>query len=540
MTTQTLTELQILEPGISNIAPLTASSRNSHEPTTHSDLEPSTGIAATEPAAGHILSKPRAIAVIAQLLGTIFFSSFCNGAIVVDLPSISTTLPLDPSLVVWPTSVYYLTAGSCLLLAGATADVVGTRRLNLLGCFLSAIFAVAFGLARTGGELIAFRALQGVANAIVVPCSVSIVSRSVEAGRARNMGFACLGFAAPVGFSLGLVLGGVLVDSVGWRPAFYLAGAASFVLFILGIWALPRDPSPRPGESVWKRLGSEVDWVGTILASGGLAIFSYALATLSADISNIHKASTIAMLIIGALLIPIFIGWMHYQVKHGRTALIPNSLWRSSVFTSVCVMVLLTTAVTNCMELYSSLFFQEVQHQSALGASIRIIPSLIAGALTNLSMGIFVNRMPIMWTVLISSTTSAIAPLLMALIRPAWPYWYDAFFAQILAPLSCDILFTVGLLVISDVFPPHMQALSGAVFNTCAQLGTAIGLTLTSLIAASTTASAASPNADKTSPAALMAGYRAVFWTMAAWMAAVCLVCVVGLRKVGAIGVKRD
>lgn len=109
---------------------------------------------------------------------------------------------------------------------------------------------------------------------------------------------------------------------------------------------------------------------------------------------------------------------------------------------------------------------------------------------------------------------------------------------KILAPLSTDILFTVGLLVVSDVFPAHMQALSGAVFNTCAQLGTAIGLTVTSVISASVTAASRDP--DKASPGALMEGYRAVFWTMFAWMVVVCLVSALGLRRVGGVGVKRD
>lgn len=100
------------------------------------------------------------------------------------------------------------------------------------------------------------------------------------------------------------------------------------------------------------------------------------------------------------------------------------------------------------------------------------------------------------------------------------------------------MLFTVGLLVVSDVFPKHMQALSGAVFNTCAQLGTAIGLSVTSVIATSRTD--ASHFEDKVSPDALMVGYRAVFFTLFSWMVFVCLVCVLGLRRVGGIGLKRD
>ena len=84
-----------------------------------------------------------------------------------------------------------------------------------------------------------------------------------------------------------------------------------------------------------------------------------------------------------------------------------------------------------------------------------------------------------------------------------------------------------------------MQALSGAVFNTCAQLGAAIGLSLTQVIASSVI-SAQAPAAERSSPDALMRGYRVAFWTMFGWMIFACLVCVAGMRRVGVIGVKRE
>ncbi|KAL6887116.1 major facilitator superfamily domain-containing protein [Trichoderma evansii] len=535
MATKVLTEPQLVElqPAKAGGNPASASAEALSDPSSSSS--PATSAEETKTAI--VQSKFRATIVVAQLLGLNLFSSFCNGVVVVGLPAMAASLHIDEGLLVWPTSVFYLTAGSCLLLAGSIADVVGTKTMSLVGAFTAAITAMACGLAQSSGQLIAFRALQGVTNAIIVPSSVSIVSTGLEEGRPRNLGFACLGFAGPIGFSLGLVLGGVFADSTGWRAAFYLAAAATFALFLAGIWALPKD-IVRTGKAAWSRILTEIDIIGALIGTASLAMLSYVLAVLSADIHSIHKASTIVLLVISAILIPVFIVWMQYREKHQRNALIPNSLWKNWVFTSCCLMVLLTTAVCNCMELYSSLFFQQVQQKSALHASLQILPSLISGALTNISTGIFVNRMPVMWSVLISSTISAVAPLLMALIKPHWPYWYDAFFAQILTPLSCDILFTVGLLVVSDVFPTHMQALSGAVFNTCAQLGTAIGLTVTSLIATSVTN--ASPEADKSSPNALMAGYRAVFWTMFAAMAMTCVLSVLGLRTVKQLGVKRD
>ncbi|KXH63585.1 hypothetical protein CSAL01_09451 [Colletotrichum salicis] len=442
-------------------------------------------------------------------------------------------LGLDEGLLVWPSSSYFLMAGSCLLLAGSIADVVGNKRVNLTGSFFSAIFAMACGLAQTGGQMIAFRALQGVAYAVITPSSISTISNNMEEGRRRNMGFACMGFSQPLGFLFGLVLGGVFTDNVGWRPAFYLAAAASAALFLIAIWALPRDLQPRNYRSIWKRLAKDIDTVGVVLVSTGLATLSYLLASLSADISNIHKPSSIALLAIAGCSIPSFIGWMHHRVKNSQTALIPNSLWGSYAFISCCVMVLLTNALTNCMEL-----FQQVQGLSATVASVQVVPSLAAGALTSTATGIFVHRMPVLWMLLISSAMSTVAPFLMALNRTNQVYWENAFFSQILTPISCDILFTVGLLVVSDVFPKRMQALSGAVFNTYAQLGTALGLSVAQVIASSATN--ASSYADKSSPDALVVGYRVAFWAIFGWMMFVCLVCVFGMRRVCVIGVKQD
>ncbi|KAI1869870.1 uncharacterized protein JN550_005460 [Neoarthrinium moseri] len=543
MAAQTVTELQTLEPATSSVGTqfrnhsgTSAEIQLSVAGTNACAASEEEHYVAAAAVATPVVSRSRTALVILQVCGQSFFSSYCNGIIVIALPAIQAELGLDESLLVWPSSSYFLAAGSCLLLAGSVADVSGNKRVNLTGSFLSAIFTSACGLARTGGQIIAFRALQGLAYAVVTPSSVSIVSKSLDEGKPRNIGFACMGFSQPIGFCFGLILGGVFTDTLGWRPAFYLAAAATGALFLASIWALPRDPRLEPGLPVWKKLARDIDCIGIVVSSTGLASISYVLASLSADIHNIRSVASIVLLAISALSVPSFIGWMHYRKKKNRTSLIPNSLWRSHVFTSCCIMVLLTNGLTNCMELYSSLFFQQVQGSSAIQASLQVVPSLVAGALISIATGIFVHRMPVIWMLSIGSVMSTVAPLLMGLVRIDQLYWGNAFFAQILTPISCDLLFTIGLLIISNVFPPHMQALSGAVFNTCAQLGSAIGLSVTQVIAASVTN--ALPN--KSSPDSLMRGYRTAFWTMFGWMAFACLVCITGMRRVGVIGLKRD
>lgn len=96
----------------------------------------------------------------------------------------------------------------------------------------------------------------------------------------------------------------------------------------------------------------------------------------------------------------------------------------------------------------------------------------------------------------------------------------------------------MGLLVVSDVFPARTQALAGAVFNTVAQLGTSMGLTLMAVIAASVTESSNFPS--KSSPDSLMMGYRVSFWAAFAWMVLACLIGVYGLRGIGKVGLKED
>ncbi|KAK4447165.1 major facilitator superfamily domain-containing protein [Podospora aff. communis PSN243] len=480
----------------------------------------------------------RAWIIIAQLAGINLITSFSSGLITVGLPAIAADLLLDDSLLVWPVSVYSLTSGTCLLLAGSVADVVGPRPVNLAGCFFLAVFMAACGFSQTGIQLIMFRAIQGVASALVVPSSISIVSTAVESGRPRNLGFSCLGLAMPAGFALGLVLGGVFISGPGWRVGYYFGGAVAFLLWMVGIWALPAVRQADLSTPVSKRLAQEVDWVGAAMASTCLATLAYVLAMLSADISEIGKPTNIGLLFVSALVVPAFIFWMKWQERTGKAALIPNSIWKNRAFSSVCVMILLSIAVMNCMELFCSLFFQEVQGLSALDASLRLLPNLLFGVVINLVAGFIVHRVPAMHAVLISSGLCAGAPLIMALINPAWPYWYAAFVAQILAPMSGDVLFTVGLIIVSDVFPVRTQALAGAVFNTLSQLGVSIGLTTMSVISASATQK--SGLSDKHSPGALMEGYRAAFWTLFAWMVGACLVGAFGLRKVGKVGLKKD
>jgi MFS family permease len=210
-----------------------------------------------------------------------FFASFTNGIITVGLPVMAKSLSLQRSLYVWPSSVYGLTSGSMLLIAGSAADLVGPRNLELVGMFGMGIFTLACGLSATGIQLVLFRALQGIAMAMHLPSSVAIVAAKVPEGRARNIGFGCLGLSQPLGFSVGLVISGIMIERIGWRTGFYICGSSSLLAAIVAVRILPNVEAKQPrmaGLALLKSAFTHIDWVGGALASGGLALLSYFLA----------------------------------------------------------------------------------------------------------------------------------------------------------------------------------------------------------------------------------------------------------------------
>ncbi|KAL6711523.1 hypothetical protein ACN47E_004457 [Coniothyrium glycines] len=477
-----------------------------------------------------------------------FLASFTNGVITVGLPVIARSIELERSLYLWPSSVYGLTSGASLLIAGSIADIVGARPVELVGITLLGVFSLACGFAATGTQLVAFRALQGIALALHLPASVSIITGAVPSGRARNLGFACLGFSQPLGFAVGLVLSGVMIERAGWRSGFYLSGSCTLAVAIAAVWTLPRlKPQGEPGLVVMcRKVAQSIDWIGGLISSGGLATLAYVLAILSADLTSIHAAETASLLAISILLLLVFPVWMHYRERKGKPALVPNKLWKNLPFTSTCIMVMMSYGVCNSIELFSSLYFQEVQHASTLTTSLYLLPNLVTGVLINLLVGFTVHRIPARVLVAGSALICTLSPLIMALMPSTASYFKLAFWAQIFAPFSADVLFTVGLIIVSECFQGDEQALAGAVFNTVAQVGMSLGMGSCQVVALSVQARHSSVRAEQGTAfveresAALLKGYQAGFWLMCAYMLVCVGLAVVGLRKAGKVGVKRE
>jgi MFS family permease len=125
--------------------------------------------------------------------------------------------------------------------------------------------------------MIVFRAFSGIAASFCLPSAVSLINEVFPPGWSRNVAFASMGGAQPVGFGIGLTLGGVFTGTIGWQWGFYAAAITNFVMLVVAAWQLPKNVQ-NASHGVWQRLASDIDWVGAIIASISLAMLSYVIA----------------------------------------------------------------------------------------------------------------------------------------------------------------------------------------------------------------------------------------------------------------------
>ena len=490
------------------------------------------------------ISKSQTVAIISCITCITGIGNLLAGLLTVCIPVVAADINIPQAQQLWPAAAYALVCGCTLLPCGAAADVLGCRRVCLFGALLQSASAVGAGLAATPGQLIALRGVAGVASSFCLPSAVGVAAHAFPAAgspRRRSAAFAAMGGGAAVGFGLGLVLGGVCADTVGWRWGFYITAMLNGGVLALALWALPRGVDGTPlGREALTRLVRDVDWVGALLVSACLALLSYELSVATEPDAerSMRRPLNLVLLCTSVALLPVCGLWMQRQTRLDRPVLIPNTLWANIPFTAVCATVFLVWGSLNASEQLTALYLQDVRGTSALTASLYFLPAPICGALMNVAIGYLLPHLRPSFAIPIACLISGVAPLLLAtLCRIDGPrYWYAVFPAMALNPLGADAIYTIANLVVSAAFPVKTQALAGGIFNMLAQIGKSVGIATTAVIARQVTALAEEPDAKE----AVLRGYKGGWWYNCALAITSVAVSYWGLRSVERLGVKRE
>src|SRR5215210_1058709 len=223
----------------------------------------------TRPKGAEMVATDRRKWLALALLATVQFMVVLDIAIVnVALPSIQVDLGFSQENLQWVISAYALVFGGFLLLGGRAADLLGRRRLFLVGIVVFTAGSLASGLAWSEASLIGARALQGLGAAIISPAALSILGVTFTEGRERNIALGVWGAVGGFGAAAGVLLGGILTDALSWEWIFLVNVPVGVVAFVLAPILL--------GESRDARVNS-YDVPGAILVTGGLSLLVYAI-----------------------------------------------------------------------------------------------------------------------------------------------------------------------------------------------------------------------------------------------------------------------
>ena len=387
----------------------------------------------------------------------------------VALPSIERELRMPADAVQWIVTGYAISFGGLLILGGRAADLLGRRRMFVIGLVAFAMASLAGGLAQDPVLLIAARVVQGAGAAIVAPAALSLITTGFPEGPERTRAIGLYGAVSSVGFVAGQVLGGVLVQFTSWRAVF-------LVNVPVGLIAAALSPAVL-GRAAAAKNKIRLDVRGALLITGAVTLVVFAVS--QGVVLGWTSPLVIAAVVVAAAATAVF---MRAETRHPEPLIRPSLLHRKGLRDGTTLAFLL--GLWNGGEmLVLSLYLQQVLHESPLFTGLIIAPQGVVGFAAGvigprLAGKIGVRRL------LVLTAAAAAAGFLVLTQLPAVGY------SPVLFVVTLIGFGTAGTALGSTVLASRGmadadQGLVGGMINTSRQIGAAVGAALLPAVAVS-------------------------------------------------------
>ena len=445
----------------------------------------------------------------------------------VALPEIQQQFGFTQSDLQWIFSAYVIVFGALLLLGGRVSDIIGQRRIFVIGFAILTAASVLAGLAPNGTILIAARALQGVGAALIAPSALSMVMNLFTIPSERNKAMGFWGAAAPAGGTAGVFLGGILTAYVDWSWVFLINVPIGIGVLTLSGALLPKDEN--------KKQTGRVDYPGAISITGALVLLVYAIVT--ANDAGWSSLQTVSLLLTSTGLLGAFI----MIQKQSRDPLIPLRIFRTTNLLASNVVMALLGAAWIPMWFFLNLYLQQVQGYGAFESGLALLPmtaaimALMIGASSRL-----IRLLGVKHSLVAGLGLLAVAMLMFV----ATPSATDGSFithvlpASLVAAGGMSLAYIPALMSAVSHAKKQESGLASGIVNTSYQIGSALGLAIVVAIASAQTL--LDENNAVGSIDALNNGYHLAF-TIAAIVAAIAaIVTYVAIREPNSYGGKEE
>ena len=419
----------------------------------------------------------------------------------VALPSIREDLGFSETSLAWVVNAYLLTYGGLLLLGGRLGDLYGHRRLFIFGITLFTLSSLACGLSSSQGMLVAARSIQGIGGAIASAVSLSLIMTlfTETAERAKAMGF--FGFVASGGGTLGVLLGGVLTDSLSWHWIFLVNVPIGVAVCALCLRLLP------PGEGT---AGGKLDVPGALSVTGALMVATYAI--VNGNDNGWTSFETLGLLGLAGALLALFLT-IETRVS---SPLMPLRLFQHrNVATANAVGVLWAAAMFAWFFL-AALYLQLVLGFSPLEVGLAFAPStIIMGAFSLGLSARLVIRFGVRVPIAVGMGLVAVGLALFARAPVDGNFLVDVLPSMIVLGIGVGMAMNPVLMAAMSDVEPSESGLASGIVNTAFMMGGALGLAVLASLAARRTGSLTAQG--QSAVAALNGGYHLAFLVGAAF-----------------------
>lgn len=411
----------------------------------------------------------RTVLVVAILSS--FVVGLDSSVVNVALPAIRQELGGGLVVQQWTVDAYLVTLGSLILVAGSLSDVFGRVRIITWGLVVFGIASVACAIAPTGEVLIVSRALQGVGGALVTPSALALIVAAFRgAAQSRAIGtWTAWSSAATI---LGPVVGGLVVDGIGWRWIFVLTAVPIAVTIPL-VLRITGDvhPATRP----------RIDVVGAVLAVVGVG--GVVLGLIEQERLGWGAPVVVAALVLGALALGAFVPWELHVTRTTGSPLVPLALFRARNFAVGNLATLSIYGALSMVFFVVTLFLQEVWGFPAWLAGLATLPPTVVLLLVSSAVGGLAGRFGPRWFMATGPAVAAVGSLLMLLVG-AQPdgYWFGVFPGLVLIGFGIALMVTPLTSAVLGSVPQSEAGVGSAVNNAIARIAGLVMVALAGVV----------------------------------------------------------
>jgi len=423
------------------------------------------------------------------------------------LPPIRTELHFTDGSLVWVVNAYLIFFGGFLLLGGRLGDILGRRRLLLLGILVFAIASLGCGLATSAVALVVARAMQGIGGAITSAVALSEIANVFEDAPRRSRALGIYVFVNAAGGSLGHLLSGVLTGELGWRWIFLINGPLGAAAYALCVAYLPKRNSAASNE--------RLDVAGAIVVTTLLILGVYGVVNWNDGVSVRHS-----VLVVGIGLLLVLFVFIEASV---HKPLVPLRLFRARNLAATSIAGILFLAALLGWSFFSALYLQRVLRFDALQVAVLLLPANVIIAMMSLAVTPkLIVRLGNRCSVVLGMLTASAALAFLGRVAADASVILDLLPATLVLGVGAGMAYNpLYVAALGSVSPSDSGAASGVV-TTAFTLGGALGLSLLVSVSAARTHALAASGMELQD--ALTAGYQMAFYSAAAFAAAGALV----------------